>query len=85
MKLFPEFPYGYTSVIPADLPYGISSWNRFSGFPRLRIIGDGETNYEHFARENYRILKNNFRAYFHPLWPLSPSFPSPGACGVSME
>lgn len=64
MELFPEIPDGQVSMILTDPPYGIGYQNRFASSPHPHIIGDTGIDYERFARESYRILKDNSHAYF---------------------
>ena len=64
MELFPQIPDESVSMILTDPPYGIGYRNHFAGTPHPPIIGDEGIDYENFARESYRILKNNSHAYF---------------------
>lgn len=66
MELFPSIPDGFVSLILTDPPYGISYQNCFTSRKHPRIIGDTSMgiDYERFAKESYRILKDNSHAYF---------------------
>lgn len=64
MELFPEVPDGFVSMILTDPPYGIGYQNQFASSPHPPIIGDKGIDYGRFARESYRILRDNSHAYF---------------------
>ena len=64
MDLFSQIPDGYVSMILTDPPYGISYQNNFTRQKHAILVGDTGINYEHFAKESYRILKENAHAYF---------------------
>jgi len=64
MTLFPLIPDEYVSMILTDPPYGISYQNQFSKQQHPILHGDRGIDYERFAEESYRILKENSYAYF---------------------
>lgn len=64
MDLFPQIPDGYVSMILSDPPYGISYQNHFTNTKHQMLDGDEGINYELFAQESYRILKDDSHAYF---------------------
>lgn len=64
MGLFPEIPDGCVSMILTDPPYGIRYQNTFTSHRHPRLAGDEGIDYGRFAKESYRILKNNAHAYF---------------------
>lgn len=64
MDLFRQLPDGCVSMILTDPPYGIQYQNNFSRHPHPLIAGDSGIDYEHFARESFRVLQNNAHAYF---------------------
>lgn len=64
MTLFPLIPDEYVSMILTDPPYGISYQNQYSKQRHPILTGDLGIDYEHFASESYRILKENTHAYF---------------------
>ena len=64
MRLFPHIPDGYVSLILTDPPYGIGYQNHFTGRRHPLLHGDGGFDYGKFARESYRILRDNAHAYF---------------------
>lgn len=61
MKTMPD---ACVDMILTDPPYGISYQNNFSFDKHRKIKGDEGINYDEFARECYRVLKNNSHAYF---------------------
>ena len=64
MELMPLIPDGDVSMILSDPPYGISYRNNFTNARHRALAGDGGIDYERFAHESYRILKDNSHAYF---------------------
>lgn len=64
MELMSLMPNESVSLILTDPPYGISYRNNFSHCKRPFICGDNGMDYEIFAAESFRILKNNSHAYF---------------------
>lgn len=64
MELLEMLPDGCVSMILTDPPYGISYQNNFANRKHPVLAGDGGIDYERFARESYRILKEDTHAYF---------------------
>ena len=64
MDLLSQLPDGYVSMILTDPPYGISYQNNFTHCRHPLIAGDSGIDYERFAQESYRVLKENSHAYF---------------------
>ena len=64
MELVSQMPNGYVSMILTDPPYGISYQNNFTNSRHQVLDGDEGIDYELFAHESYRILKDNAHAYF---------------------
>jgi site-specific DNA-methyltransferase (adenine-specific) len=64
LELLPKIPDGSVSLILTDPPYGISYQNHFSNRKHSMLEGDTGIDYERFAKESYRILKENAHAYF---------------------
>lgn len=64
MELLAQIPDNYVSLILTDPPYGISYRNHFARQPHAVLTGDTGIDYERFARESYRILRENSHAYF---------------------
>ena len=64
MELVSQMPDGYVSMILTDPPYGISYQNNFTNSRHQVLDGDEGIDYELFAHESYRILKDNAHAYF---------------------
>ncbi|MBZ0934957.1 site-specific DNA-methyltransferase [Clostridioides difficile] len=64
MDLFTQIPDNFVSLILTDPPYGISYQNHFTNQPHPVLIGDTGIDYERFAEESYRILRENSHAYF---------------------
>ena len=64
MELFPAVPDGCVSMILTDPPYGIRYQNHFTSRRHPKLAGDEGIDYERFAAESYRILKDNAHAYF---------------------
>ena len=64
MELFGQLPDGCVSMILTDPPYGIQYQNNFTHHPHPLIAGDSGIDYERFAQESYRILRDNAHAYF---------------------
>lgn len=64
MNLFPKIPDGHVSMILSDPPYGISYQNNFTNTKHRMLDGDEGMDYELFAQESYRILKDDSHAYF---------------------
>ena len=64
MELFFKIPDGSVSLILTDPPYGISYQNHFSNRKHSMLEGDTGIDYQRFARESYRILRENAHAYF---------------------
>lgn len=62
--LMAEIPDNYVSLILTDPPYGISYQNHFTRRQHPLLAGDAGIDYEHFAKESYRILADNAHAYF---------------------
>ena len=59
MELVPQMPDGYVSMILTGPPYGISYQNNFTNSRHQVLDGDEGIDYELFAHESYRILKDN--------------------------
>lgn len=66
MELMAHIPDGSVSLILTDPPYGISYQNHFARQPHRQLDGDCGIDYERFAWESYRILRDNSHAYFLP-------------------
>lgn len=64
MELMKSMPDHSVSLILTDPPYGISYQNHFTKRRHSILIGDDGIDYEKFASESYRILKDNSHAYF---------------------
>lgn len=64
LSLMEKIPDGTVSMILTDPPYGISYQNQFTTRRHAILEGDEGIPYEKFARESYRILKENSHAYF---------------------
>lgn len=64
MELLAQLPDDCVSMILTDPPYGISYQNHFTRSRHPVLKGDSGIDYEHFAHESYRILKENAHAYF---------------------
>lgn len=64
MELLSQIPDGHVSMILTDPPYGISYQNHYARQKHSILTGDSGIDYEQFAKESYRILKNNAHAYF---------------------
>ena len=64
MELMAHIPDSFVSLILTDPPYGISYQNHFARQPHKRLDGDCGIDYERFAWESYRILRDNSHAYF---------------------
>lgn len=64
MELMAHIPDGFVSLILTDPPYGISYQNHFARQPHKQLDGDCGIDYERFAWESYRILRDNSHAYF---------------------
>lgn len=63
-ELMEEIPDGFVSMILTDPPYGISYQNHYTSQRHPILQGDRGILYERFAKESYRILKENAHAYF---------------------
>ena len=64
MDLMRQLADGAVSMILTDPPYGISYRNNFTRKRHDLLAGDCGMDYGKFARESYRILKENAHAYF---------------------
>ncbi len=64
LSLMEKIPDEAVSMILTDPPYGISYQNQFTTRKHDILEGDGGIPYERFAKESYRILKQNTHAYF---------------------
>ncbi|MDE6902544.1 MAG: site-specific DNA-methyltransferase, partial [Lachnospiraceae bacterium] len=64
LELFPQIPDQSVSLILTDPPYGISYQNHFSSRKHSVLDGDTGIDYQTFARESYRILREDAHAYF---------------------
>ena len=64
MELLAQVPDGYVSLILTDPPYGISYQNNFTKRKHRVLTGDEGMDYGRFAKESYRILKEDSHAYF---------------------
>ena len=62
MELMAHMPDGFVSLILTDPPYGISYQNHFARQRHQILEGDTGIDYERFARESYRILRDNSHA-----------------------
>ena len=58
------YPDNFVSLILTDPPYGIAYQNHFARQPHEILDGDHGIDYERFAWESYRILRDNSHAYF---------------------
>jgi len=72
LELMEQIPDGTVSMILTDPPYGISYQNQFTHQRHLILEGDGGIPYERFAKESYRILKENTHAYFFTRYDCYP-------------
>lgn len=66
MELMAHIPDNFVSLILTDPPYGIAYQNHFARQPHEILDGDHGIDYERFAWESYRILRDNSHAYFLP-------------------
>lgn len=64
MELMAHIPDNFVSMILTDPPYGIAYQNHFTRQPHEILDGDQGIDYERFAWESYRILRDNSHAYF---------------------
>jgi len=64
MELMAHIPDNFVSLILTDPPYGIAYQNHFTRQPHEILDGDHGIDYERFAWESYRILRDNSHAYF---------------------
>ena len=64
MELMAHIPDNFVSMILTDPPYGIAYQNHFARQPHEILDGDQGIDYERFAWESYRILRDNSHAYF---------------------
>ena len=64
MELMAHIPDNFVSLILTDPPYGIAYQNHFARQPHEILDGDQGIDYERFAWESYRILRDNSHAYF---------------------
>lgn len=64
MELLSRLPDRSVSLILTDPPYGISYQNNFTQRRHPLIAGDSGMDYDRFAQESYRVLKENSHAYF---------------------
>ena len=64
MELLRQMPDESVSMILTDPPYGISYQNNFTNRKHRMLEGDDGIDYEKFAGQSYRILKENTHAYF---------------------
>ena len=64
MELMAHIPDNFVSLILTDPPYGIAYQNHFARQPHEILDGDHGIDYERFAWESYRILRDNSHAYF---------------------
>ena len=64
MELLRQMPDESVSMILTDPPYGISYQNNFTNRKHRMLEGDDGIDYEKFAGQSYRILKENSHAYF---------------------
>lgn len=72
MELFEHMPDECVSMILTDPPYGISYQNNFTNRKHPMLTGDSGIDYEHFAYESYRVLKENTHAYFFTCFDCYP-------------
>lgn len=72
LDLLLQIPDGYVSMILTDPPYGISYQNNFTRNRHPVLDGDSGIDYERFAKESYRVLKNNSHAYFFTRYDCYP-------------
>lgn len=63
-SLMEQIPDGSVSMILTDPPYGILYQNHYTARQHAILKGDEGIFYERFARESYRILKDNAHAFF---------------------
>ena len=64
LALMKQIPDETVDLILTDPPYGISYQNQFTNHRHAVLEGDSGIPYEEFAKECYRILKDNTHAYF---------------------
>ena len=64
LELLSQLPDNCISLILTDPPYGISYQNHFTSREYPVLAGDGGIDYSRFARESFRVLKDNSHAYF---------------------
>lgn len=64
MELLQQMPDESVSMILTDPPYGISYQNNFTNRKHRMLEGDDGIDYEKFAGQSYRVLKENAHAYF---------------------
>lgn len=63
-ELVKEIPNEFVNLIVTDPPYGINYQNNYTLNKHKKIEGDEGIDYQFFADECYRILKDNSHAYF---------------------
>lgn len=72
MDLLLQLPDNHVSMILTDPPYGISYQNHFTKKKHSVLAGDEGIDYERFAKESYRTLKDNSHAYFFTRYDCYP-------------
>lgn len=64
LELLSQLPDRCISLILTDPPYGIAYQNHFTNREYPVLAGDSGIDYVRFARECFRVLKDNSHAYF---------------------
>ena len=64
LELLSQLPDSCISLILTDPPYGIAYQNHFTSREYPVLAGDSGIDYDRFARECFRVLKENSHAYF---------------------
>lgn len=72
LELLKKMPDETVSLILTDPPYGISYQNQYTCRKHRLLQGDNGIPYESFAKEAFRVLKNNRHAYFFTRYDCYP-------------
>lgn len=72
LELLKKMPDETVSLILTDPPYGISYQNQYTCRKHRLLQGDNGIPYESFAKEAFRVLKNNSHAYFFTRYDCYP-------------
>lgn len=72
LELLKKMPDETVSLILTDPPYGISYQNQYTCRKHRLLQGDNGIPYEFFAKEAFRVLKNNSHAYFFTRYDCYP-------------